>query len=197
MGGGREQEADGKGYSRDRQDGAEGDDRQSRGKQRENQESDRQEGRKKGGGRGGEEQGGEGGSGQQEQEGATERQQPSTPEWVVGIVCSIIVLGALGYLFYQALSSPSLPPVVTIRVERVLPFARGYVVEFTAMNEGSQTAVNLMVEGALMRDTTAVEKSTATLDFVPARAEREGGLIFTRDPRRYRLEVRPMGYDRP
>lgn len=135
--------------------------------------------------------GGKNGQGQQ-------KEKPSRAEWVVGTLCSVVVLAAVAYLFYQALSGPSLPPMVTVQVERVVPMrSGGYLVEIRAVNEGSSTTSNLMLEGALMQDTTAVEKSTATLDFVPAGTARDGGLFFTRDPRQYRLVVRPTGYDRP
>lgn len=126
-----------------------------------------------------------------------QKQQPSRAEWIVGVVCAVVVLAAVGYLFYHALSGPSLPPMVTVRVERVVPMRSGFLVEIRAVNEGSSTAATLMVEGALMQDTTAVEKSNATIDFVPAGTERDGGLFFTKDPRQYRLEVRPTGFDRP
>jgi uncharacterized protein (TIGR02588 family) len=126
-----------------------------------------------------------------------QKQEPSRAEWIVGIACAVVVLAAVGYLFYQAVSRPSLPPMVTLHVERVVPMRSGFLVEIRAINEGSTTAANLMVEGALMRDTVAVEKSTATISFVPAGTEREGGLFFTQDPRQYRLEVRPTGFDRP
>lgn len=127
-----------------------------------------------------------------------QKQKPQRVEWIVGTACALLVLSAVGYLFYRALSGPELPPMVTVRTERILPMGGGgYLVEFKAVNEGSGTAANLMVEGALMRDTAVVEKSTATVQFVPAETERGGGLFFTKDPRRYRLEVRPTGFDRP
>lgn len=147
-----------------------------------------------GGSERGESQGKQDGSG----EPGREKQQPSRAEWVVGIVCAIVVLAAVGYLFYEALSGPSTPPMITVRVEQVVPMrSGGYVVEIRARNEGSSTASSLHVEGTLMRDTTTVEKSSATINFVPAETEREAGLFFTKDPRKYRLEVRPTGFDRP
>lgn len=138
---------------------------------------------------------GEGGDDGQSKDGGKE--QPSRAEWVVGILCSVVVLVAVGYLFYRALTGPSLPPLVTVEAERILPAGRGYLVELRIVNEGTGTAANLTVEGALMQDTVAVEKSTATIAFVPAETERRGGLFFTKDPRRYRLDLRPTGYDRP
>lgn len=148
----------------------------------------------------GEQKRSEGGEQRRQGEGDQKGQEkrPSRVEWVVGIACTLLVLSAAGYLAYRALSGPELPPMVTIRVERVLPTAGGgYLVEIKAVNEGSGTAANLMVEGSLMRDTVVVEKSTATIQFVPAETEREAGLYFSKNPRQYRLEVRPTGYDRP
>lgn len=140
-----------------------------------------------------------GADGQGEESGqGDQKQQPSRVEWVVGIFCSIVVLTAVGYLFYQALSRPSLPPLIRVHAERVVSMpGGGFLVEVRVANEGSRTASSLMIEGALMQDTTAVEKSTATIDFVPAGTARDGGLFFTRDPHQYRLEVRPTGYDLP
>ena len=141
--------------------------------------------------------GAEGGSSEGEGQQRQQTEKPSTAEWVVGIFCALVVLAAVGYLFFEALTRPSLPPMVAVQVERVVPMRSGFLVEFRAINEGSSTAANLMVEGTLLQDTTTVEKSTATIDFVPAETEREGGLFFSRDPGAYRLEVRPTGYDRP
>lgn len=137
--------------------------------------------------------------GNQGQESSRERkkERPSRAEWVVGAICSAVVLVAVGYLFFRALSGPSLPPIITVHAERIFPAGQGYLVEIRVVNEGSETAATVMVEGSLIRDTVAVEKSTATIDFVPAGTERRGGLFFTRDPARYRLEFRPTGFDRP
>ena len=139
----------------------------------------------------------EGGSSEGEGQQRQQKENPSRAEWVVGIFCALVVLAAVGYLFVEALTRPSLPPMVTVQVERVLRMRSGFLVEFRAINEGSSTAAHLIVEGTLLQDTTTVEKSTATIDFVPAETESEGGLFFSRDPRAYRLEVRPTGYDRP
>lgn len=135
------------------------------------------------------ERGGRGGGG--------ENRRPSTTEWVVGAVCGVLVLCAIGYLAYHALARRDLPPVLAVRVERIVPTTAGHVVEVAVRNEGSETAANVSIEGTLLRGTAVVERSTATLDFVPAGTEREGGLLFTKDPGVHRLELRATGFDRP
>jgi uncharacterized protein (TIGR02588 family) len=122
---------------------------------------------------------------------------PTTSQWVIGIASTLLVLGLLGFVVYEALSGTDLPPLVTLRVERVLSAPGGYIVEVAAFNEGGTTASALMIEGTLKQDTMTVETSTATISYVPAETEREAGLFFTQDPRRYKLELRPKGYDRP
>ncbi|HEY0673818.1 MAG TPA: hypothetical protein VGD27_16185, partial [Longimicrobiales bacterium] len=73
----------------------------------------------------------------------------------------------------------------------------GYVVEIAIRNVGETTAADLTIEGELLQDTVAVETSTLTIPYVPEQAVREAGLFFRHNPNDYKLEIRPMGYDRP
>jgi uncharacterized protein (TIGR02588 family) len=129
--------------------------------------------------------------------GQGEKTGPTTTQWVVGIGSTLLVLALLAFVVYEAISGTDSPPVVVVRVERVLPVPGGYVVEVGAYNEGGTTASALQIEGTLKQDTVTVETSTATIQYVPAETEREAGLFFTKDPLQYKLEVRPLGYDRP
>ena len=140
------------------------------------------------------------GSGRSAKNPASRNQSPSRVQWIVGAMALLLVLGGIGILFYDEWGSPSLPPLVSVRATRIVAQpAGGYVVEFVAANRGGVTARALTVEGRLL-DVEAgqeVGKSTATITWVPPRAEREGGLFFSHDPRRYRLEIKPGGYERP
>jgi uncharacterized protein (TIGR02588 family) len=122
---------------------------------------------------------------------------PTTTQWIVGAVSTLLVLALLGFVIYEAASVADSPPVVTVRVEGVRAIPGGYVVEVTAYNQGGSTAMALEIEGTLKQDTVTVETSTATVQYVPPETQREAGLYFTKDPRQYTLEVRPLGYDRP
>jgi uncharacterized protein (TIGR02588 family) len=42
-----------------------------------------------------------------------------------------------------------------------------------------------------------VETSETTFDYVPSRSQREGGLVFTADPRGYALTLQAKGYIEP
>lgn len=121
----------------------------------------------------------------------------SPAQWVIGAFSTVLVLALLGFLIYEGLTGDGRPPLITVRVEQVLVVPGGYQVQVSARNAGQSTAKALNIEGTLKRDTTTLETSTATIDYVPADATRRAGLFFTQDPRRHTLEVRPVGYDTP
>jgi uncharacterized protein (TIGR02588 family) len=124
--------------------------------------------------------------------------KPSLWEWTAAGLGAAIALAAIGFMVYEAVSAaPDAIPVITARVERVVAHPSGYVVEFRATNDGDATAAQVLVQGELRGATGTVERSEATIDFVPARSWRRGGLVFGQDPRAARVEVRVLGFDRP
>lgn len=129
----------------------------------------------------------------------TARQGHGTPpwEWAIAALGALIVLGGVGFMLYEATTRPSTPPKIEVVVDTIVDTEYGRVVEFTVRNHGYQTAAGLLVEGHLENDSGAVERAQATIDYVPPQAARRGGLLFSRDPRRYRLEVTGKGYDVP
>ena len=120
-------------------------------------------------------------------------------EWIVGALGAALVLGTVGFLVYQAvLGQGTSPPDVRLVAEEVVELRNGYLVRFRVLNEGRSTAAQLSLEGELTGDGgEAVETSETTLDYLPGRSEREGGLFFTRDPRAFDLRLRPKGYVKP
>ena len=120
-------------------------------------------------------------------------------EWIVGALGAALVLGTVGFLVYQAvLGQGTSPPDVRLVAEEVVGLRNGYLVRFRAINEGRSTASQLTLEGELTGEGGgAVETSETTLDYLPGRSEREGGLFFTQDPRAFELRLRPKGYVKP
>ena len=110
---------------------------------------------------------------------------------------ALVVIGAIGYLVYDGVRSPSTPPDVTIEVDSVRRSGSGYLIEFQARNAGRGTAADLRVEGELRADTGSVEISQVTIAYLPPLGVRRAGLFFTHDPRQYRLRLRPLGYEVP
>jgi uncharacterized protein (TIGR02588 family) len=124
--------------------------------------------------------------------------EPSIWEWVAAGIGGALVVAALGFMVYEAATLTAHPtPRLAIRIDTVVAYPAGYIVEFRAINAGDATAASVLVQGELRSDTGVVERSEAMVDFVPARSWRQAGRVFKNDPRGYRMDVRPVGFDRP
>ena len=131
------------------------------------------------------------------QEETGEREQTTAIQWLIGGASTLLVLLLLGFILYEAMKGTDLPPIISVRSEKIVLGNQGFVVQFAAKNSGGLTAKSVNIEGRLTEDGKEIEKSNATLSFVPSHAERHGGLFFSHDPRQYQLEIKPKGYDRP
>lgn len=123
---------------------------------------------------------------------------PASPwEWTVAALGLLLIVGVIGYMAYYAATARSGPPRIVAAHESIEPNGDGYLVTVRIVNHGASTAAALRIEGKLLEAGRTVERSEATIDYVPRHSEREAGLIFSRDPARYRLVIRPMGYTEP
>jgi uncharacterized protein (TIGR02588 family) len=117
--------------------------------------------------------------------------------WAAAALGLLLVAGSAGFMLYTAYVRDDSPPLVAIAVEAIAPSGDGYVVKINVINRGSLVAAGLVIEGVLSDDSSTIETSTITIDYVPSGSQREAGLYFSRDPRRFRLQVRPKGYVDP
>jgi uncharacterized protein (TIGR02588 family) len=127
---------------------------------------------------------------------AGRRPIPAT-EWVVAALGAALVAATIGYLVWLALSRDDAPPDVRVVAGRVHALEHGWLVQFRAVNAGGQAAAELLVEGELTGPDGVIETAQATIDYLPPRSEREGGLIFREDPHRHELRLRARGYVDP
>jgi uncharacterized protein (TIGR02588 family) len=118
-------------------------------------------------------------------------------EWVVAYVGLVLVLGSIGFMFYQAIAGDPSPPHVTVRTEAIKTLSHGYLVQIRAINQGGSAAANVSIAGVLTNHSGPVEVSETILDYVPARSYRQGGLFFTHDPQQFHMQLRAMGYTEP
>ena len=118
-------------------------------------------------------------------------------EWVVAAASTLVVAGMIGFMLYEGIAKPSTPAAITVRAAAPERAGGGWRVEVTARNDGRSTAAALRVAGELMEGDSTVESSEVTIDYVPAGSKRRAVLWFSRDPARYRLDVRPTGPDEP
>ncbi len=118
-------------------------------------------------------------------------------EGVVGALGALLVAATIGYLVWLALGRDEGPPDVRVTAGAVHAVENGFVVEFRARNAGGTAAGGLLIEGLLLGPEGVVETAEATIDYLPPRSEREGGLIFRRDPRGHELRLGARGYVDP
>lgn len=135
--------------------------------------------------------------GESKERGAGRDERPSVWEWVTAAAGTLLVLGTVGLMLVEALRGESTPPDVVVSVDRVQAVTGGFRVEFRAENRGGETAAGVKVEGEVRGGGGETETSEMTLDFLPAKATRRGGLFFRDDPRGSRLTLRASGYSEP
>ena len=118
-------------------------------------------------------------------------------EWFAATISAAILLGMIGYMIVYGLTQPNSPPQITLVAGQIEQIGSGYRMEFTARNDGSETAAALQIRGVLRAGDAVVEESRAVIDYVPGTSERRGGLLFMRDPRQNTIELRGEGYSNP
>ena len=132
---------------------------------------------------------------------APEKETPNraTPrlEWIVGGLGTLLVGSAIAVLLYHALVRDRSPPDIRVTAGQVLDLQGGYLVRFRASNEGNSAAAQVTIEGELAGPDGAIEVSDVVLDYLPPRSDRQGGLLFSENPRNGELRLRATGYAKP
>ncbi len=119
-------------------------------------------------------------------------------EWIAAFIGLVLILSVVAVIAREAIREQAAePPSITIRAGAISPAGGGHVVAFEAVNQANGTAVAVEIEGTLMSGTSPVEKSGATIDYVPGHGQASGGLFFTNDPRKYSLAIRATGFQDP
>jgi uncharacterized protein (TIGR02588 family) len=126
----------------------------------------------------------------------TSDQETPLLEWIVGGLGAALVGGTIAFLVYHSLARDQTPPDVRVVVQRVLDLQSGYLVQFRAFNQGGSTAAEVTIEGELAGP-DGTEISEVVLDYLPPRSDREGGLVFSRDPRAGQLSLRAKAHATP
>jgi uncharacterized protein (TIGR02588 family) len=123
---------------------------------------------------------------------AKARTKPPLLEWIASAIGLMLVLGVMGTIARAAFDAGAdLAPELAVTATRVRRSGAGFLLEFEARNLSPATAAQVSVEGKLPSGAT----STATIDYVPGRSTRRGGLLFAEDPRG--AELRALGYQTP
>ena len=109
----------------------------------------------------------------------------------------MLVVGSAGSILYKAIIGDSSAPAIVTQVDSVVPQRHGFLVQISVLNSGGSVAAGLVVEAALKNESATLETSTITMGYVPSGSRRKAGLYFTKDPRRFDLQVRAKGFEQP
>jgi uncharacterized protein (TIGR02588 family) len=129
----------------------------------------------------------------------TGHQTERTPGWefVFAVIGALLVVSAIAALLYEAAVAESSPPNVRVEIETIAPVHHGFLVTFRAYNAGGNTAAALLLEGVLRSGAEQVESAETTLNYLPGKSSRRGGLFFKNDPRHFTLVIQPKGFEEP
>ena len=129
-------------------------------------------------------------------------------EWTVFAISLVVVLGALGYLTYAAITDTNQPAILVVELgevevqEAAADSAAAesaqqpplYNIPVTVHNLGEKTAEEVLVEVTLEVDGEEVETAELTIPLVPYQSTRAGMVAFKQDPREGQLTAKVVGY---
>lgn len=118
-------------------------------------------------------------------------------EWLVFFVSLAIVVATIGYLVAAMRRTSERPPDLRVFVGQPVAGNAGHRVPVVVRNEGDITAEQVHVEVTLRNGTEEIARAELVLAFVPHRSQREGWVVFQRDPRCCAVEGRAVGYEVP
>ena len=118
-------------------------------------------------------------------------------EWLMAGIGLILVVGALGFIIYEAANNGHKPPILKISYSVAEKNEAGYLIKFEVENSGDETAADVVIEGKLIKGAEEIEMSSATFDYAPSNSKRNGGLYFKNNPQEFDFEISPKGYQKP
>ena len=119
-------------------------------------------------------------------------------EWLAAAFGLVVFALMFGFLALEALRHrDSTPPLLDVAPIALTNERNQYVLEVEVTNAASKTGASVQIEGVLKEGGADVETSSATISYVPGESRRLAGLVFTRDPRKYQLQLRVTGYELP
>lgn len=130
---------------------------------------------------------------------AKKRADPIPPlEWAAATLGLLLAIALLAIIGREALRVPGTQlPLLAVEGQKLVSADGMHVLQIVVRNGSARTAASVQVEGKIKSGEADAETSSATIDYVPGHSSATGGLIFVRDPRAHRLELRVTGYEIP
>src|SRR5688500_8291410 len=110
-------------------------------------------------------------------------------EWILGTIGALLFVAGVAYLTIEGLRGEDRPAEINFTVDEVLRAGDGFLVRYSAHNQGTQTLAEVHLKAEIVAGTTVMDEAQSTLDFLPGQSSRSGGFYLKEDPNRYRLEL--------
>jgi uncharacterized protein (TIGR02588 family) len=123
----------------------------------------------------------------------------SPAEKITLAVASLILLTVVGLVIKVWLDPRSqLPPIITVSQTESIRTDKGqFYVHFEVVNVGGGTAESVQIIAELEIDGEVVESGEQQIDFLSGGETEEGAFIFSQDPQKGELSLRPASYKLP
>jgi uncharacterized protein (TIGR02588 family) len=125
------------------------------------------------------------------------QERPPFLEWLLGGVGVVLLAACVSFLVYEGLRGDEQPGTVSATVKDIVSREGTHIVTFEVHNAGTQTLSNLQLTARVLDGDREIERVTTTIDYLPGRSRQEGGFYLQHDPRRYKLDIAPEGYQKP
>lgn len=118
-------------------------------------------------------------------------------EWIVFAFSLALLLGTIGVLIVQAVSSGDKPPDPYLTLGPAEAHEGYFAVPVMVENRGDTTAENVHVAVELKLPGGESERGEFDLPYLPRRAKRQAYVTFRHDPAQGKLEPMILGYQTP
>lgn len=123
--------------------------------------------------------------------------QKNPLEWSVFAAALLIVGACIALLISGVVRTGGDPADLVVSTGEAKRVTAGFRVPVRVRNTGDATAADVHVELALEKDGQEIERAELTFAFLPPRSDRQGFVLFRRDPTCCELVTGPVGFEKP
>jgi uncharacterized protein (TIGR02588 family) len=125
------------------------------------------------------------------------RVEKNALEWIVFGLSLLLIGGTVTLLVRDGLSAKGGPADLRVSIGKAERTSGGFAVPVNVANVGDTAAEEARIELLLIAEGKEVEASEMTFAFLPRGSDRDGRVVFHRDPACCRVVVGAMSYENP
>lgn len=118
-------------------------------------------------------------------------------EWTVFAISAVLLAGVMIVLVQAGMQAGDEPPLLVIETGPSTVTRGGYRIPVLIRNTGQTTAEDVLVNVELVSGESRIESAELTVPFVPRHSEREGWVLFQRDPGCCTVRAHAVAFNAP